>query len=265
VVAFSSLYGSRLDRELGTDDSTILFTTARRKQAINEGLAEFADLTECLVRWARFDVSGGTSEYDLNSTTTIPGGDFVRLAKPPIEFSYTDGASSQTQTLVGDDLVRRDIPWLDRYEPGWRSSTIASTVAQLPTIYYLRPDGPALWLGFWPFLGVSTGSSASVQVPYLAACPVLTSDTSQPFTFNSSVRTDLAIYHQAAVHYGASQLEKYRRDDQASDRQLQKFSGYISRYLQQVRIKGGRAWMQARTYFGQRVGGWSDPRNSNSW
>ena len=48
MTLFSSLYSARLDRELGTDDSTVLFTTARRKAAINEGQAEFADLTECL-------------------------------------------------------------------------------------------------------------------------------------------------------------------------------------------------------------------------
>jgi hypothetical protein len=143
VVAFSSLYTARLDRELGTDDSTVRFTTARRKQAINEGVAEFADLTECLVRWARFDVIGGTSEYDLNSTTTIPGGDFANFAKEPVEFNYTD-SSSNTQTLAGDDLPRRDILWLDRYQPGWRQSTVASTTRQVPSLYYVRTDGSAM-------------------------------------------------------------------------------------------------------------------------
>lgn len=257
---FSSLYGTRLDRELGTDDSTVLFTTTRRQQAINEGLKEFADLTECLTRWARFDVVGGTSEYDLNSTTTIPGGDFVRFAKEPIEFSYTD-SSSNTQTLAGDDLPRRDILWLDRYMAGWRQSTIASTTMQIPGLYYVRPDGPALWLGFTPQIGVGPNSSASVRVPYVASCPSLTSSTDVPYTFNSSARTDLTVYHQASVHYAAHQLEKLRRDDQASDRQLQKFMGYVSRYVQSMRIKGGRAIQTARSYFGRRAGGWSDPRS----
>ena len=42
-----------------------------------------------------------------------------------------------------------------------------------------------------------------------------------PFTFNSSVRTDLNTYHQGLVHYAAHQMEKLRKDDQASDRQRQ--------------------------------------------
>lgn len=73
---FSSLYGNRLDEELGTDDSTVLFTTARRKRAINRGADEFSKLTQCLVRRATFTVTGGTAEYDLNSTQVIPAGDF---------------------------------------------------------------------------------------------------------------------------------------------------------------------------------------------
>jgi hypothetical protein len=266
---FSSLYGTRLDRELGTDDSTVLFTTARRKQAINEGLGEFADLTECLVRTINIPITGGTSEYDLNSTLNIPAGDFVRFSKEPIEFSYFLAASSQTQTISGQSLPRRDVRWLDEYEPGWRQSTIASTTMQIPSKHYVRADGPALFVGFTPQPGVASGDSASFKVSYIAQSPTLTSDTNYPYTFNSSVRTDLAIYHQAGVHYAASQLEKLRRDDQASDRQLQKFMGYVTRYLQQMRVKGGRSMMTARSYFGRRTGGWSDPRSrdprTGSW
>jgi len=258
---FSSLYTTRLDRELGTDDSTTLFTTARRKQAINEGVSEFADLTECLVRTISIPIVGGTAEYDLNSTLNIPAGDFVRFGKEPIEFSYFLAASSQTQTLSGQDLPRRDVRWLDLYQPGWRQSTIASTTMQVPSLHYVRADGPGLFVGFVPQPGVASGDSASFLVPYIAQAPTLVNDTSLPYTFNSSVRTDLATYHQAAVHYAASQLEKLRRDDQASDRQIQKFMGYVTRYLQSMRVKGGRAMMTARSYFGRRAGGWSDPRS----
>lgn len=268
MTQFSSLYGTRLDRELGTDDSTVLFTTARRKAAINEGVTEFADLTECLTRWAQFPIVGGTSEYDLNSTLLIADGDFSDFATEPVEYNYTD-SSSNTQTLSGNDLPRRDIQWLDRYSPGWRQSTTASTTMQVPSIYYVRIDGPSMFLGFFPQPGVSTNSSASVRVPYIASAPTLVNDTSQPYTFTGAVREDLSIYHQAAVHYAAHQLEKFRRDDQASDRQLQKFMGYVSRYVQGMRIKGGRAIMTARGYFNKRAGGWSDPRSrdpkTGSW
>ncbi len=252
MVQFSSLFGTRLDRELGTDDSTVLFTSARRKAAVNEGAVEFANLTGCLTRWATFTGTGGTSEYDLNSTTIIAGGDFGGFAKEPVEFRYVD-ASSNVIELSGDSLPRRDIPWLHQYRPSWRLSTVASSVMQLPELYYERLDGSARFLGFTPV--PSTGSSASftVRVPYLADAPVMTSDTNEPFTFNSSVRLDLSGYHQGLVHYAAHQLEKLRRDDQASDRQLQKFLGYVSRAIQDMRVRGPRAIRQARNYFSRRT------------
>ena len=138
MTLFSSLYTGRLDRELGTDDSTVLFTTARRKAAVNEGQAEFADLTECLQRTATVSMRGGssgvgplslpTAEYDLTSTTVIPDGDFVRFSKDQVQFIYTDGSSNVT-IITGDDLPRRDVPWLNRFVPGWQQSTTASSAA----------------------------------------------------------------------------------------------------------------------------------------
>lgn len=252
MVAFSSLYGTRLDRELGTDDSTVLFTTARRKAAVNEGAVEFANLTGVLTRWVTFTGTGGTAEYDLNSTTIIPAGDFGGYAKEPVEFRYVDASSNVTE-LSGDALPRRDIPWLNQYRPSWRLSTVASSIMQLPELYYERIDGGARYLGFTPT--PSTGSSASftVRVPYLAEAPAMSATTDEPFTFNSSVRTDLSGYSQGLVHYAAHQLEKLRRDDQASDRQLQKFLGYVSRCLQDMRVRGPRAIRQARNYFATRT------------
>lgn len=252
MTQFSSLYTGRLDRELGTDDASILFTTARRKAAVNEGIREFADLTECCVRWSTVTVSGGTAEYDLLSTTVITDGDFARLGKENVEFRYTD-AGSNTLEISGDDLLRRDVLWLDRYQSGWRLSTVASSVSQLPSAYYTRADGSHLWLGFTPVPSTGSSASASFRFPYIAQPAVLTSDTSEPYTFNSSVRTDLRPFHQAAVHYAAYQLEKLRRDDQASDRQLQKFMGYVQKYASIMRVKGGRTLSAARTYFGKRA------------
>lgn len=252
MVAFSSLYGTRLDRELGTDDSTVLFTTARRKSAVNEAAFEFSQLTNCLTRWVTFTGTGGTSEYDLNSTTIIAAGDFGGFANEPVEFTYTD-ASSHVTILSGDSLPRRDISWLDQYRPSWRLSTVASSVAQLPQIYYQRIDGAQYLLGFTPV--PSTGSSASftVKVPYQADAPTMVNDADQPFTFAGANRTDLAQYHQGLVHFAAHHLEKLRRDDQASDRQLQKFLGYVSRYLQNQIQKGPKAIRQARNYFSSRI------------
>jgi hypothetical protein len=72
VTQFSTLYTSRLDEELGTDDSTTLFTTARRKAAINRGLEQFAELTECYVRWSTLVITSTAAEYDLNTRSPRP-------------------------------------------------------------------------------------------------------------------------------------------------------------------------------------------------
>lgn len=256
MTQFSSLWQRLLTQELGTDDSTQLFTDARRQAGINDGIAEFADLTECFVRVSSQTWPGGTLEIDLNSTTVIADGDFVRLAaKQSPEVQYTD-ASSNVQIIAGDDLRQVDVAWLHRFEPGWRTSTVASSVSQLPQRFYVRPDGGSLYFGLWPT--PSTGSSASIKVliPYVAKPPVLQStDASvEPYTLTSIARADLRIYHKACVHYGAHQLEKLRRDDQASDRQLQRFLGYVTRYLQSMRQKGGTALTFTRTYFRRSLG-----------
>lgn len=248
---FSSLYGARLDEEINTDDRTVLFTTDRRKNAINRGATEFANLTQCLVRRQTFTIIGGTAEYDLNSTSVITAGDLNFLDPDGLEFRYTD-ASSNVTILARDTLPRRDIDWLNQNEPGWRLSTVASSVMQLPRYHYIRYDGPAQFLGFVPT--PSTGSSASAQgmLTYVASAPVMVNDTDQPFTFNSSVRIDLNTYHQGIVHYAAHIMEKLRGDDQRSDRQLQRFMGYVTRYFTDRRIPGGRQIRQAKNYFQRR-------------
>ena len=242
---FSSLYTTYLTQELGSEDSTILFTDSRRKRAVKDGIAQFADLTECLARTYTLTVTSTAYEYDLNAI-----GDFARMAaNQDIAFQYTDASSNLTVVAGRTDLPMRTVAYLDNYEPGWRQSSV-STSMQLPSATYLRPDGPALWLGFTP--PPSSGSSASMlakvpYVPYLASSAVST--TTEPWTINSSARTDLRPYFMAPVHYAAHQLEKLRRDDAASDRQLQKFIGYVQRYLSDKRQKGGTVLTHARQYF----------------
>lgn len=250
MAVFSSLYGTRLDRELGSADSTQLFTTARRKSAINEAQEEFARLTNCLERRSSITIVGWTGEYDLNSAAVLSGQDFYEWAPRGVEFRYTDATSNVT-VLHGDALPRRDPNWLDRYAPGWDVSTWTSTTVmpQLPSYWYERFDGGARYLGFTPL--PSSGSSASMEavITYQARPSPMTSDTNEPYTVNSSRRFDLRPYHQALVHYAAHQLEKLRRDDQASERQLQRFLGYVTQYLQAMRKKGGTSLTFARTYF----------------
>lgn len=245
---FSSLYGARLDEELGTDDSTVLFTTARRKAAINLGVQRFAELTECFTRQSTVTLTGGTGEYDLNSSLVIAGEDFVRFSKEPVQFHYVD-ASNNLTVLEGDDLQRRDIPWLNRYAPSWQINTAPSSVAQFPEFYYERMDGGARYLGFTPTPSTGSSASAYAVVPYIARPAPMTSDTNEPFQVGAEVRRDLRDYHQAAVHYGAHQLEKLRKDTEASNRQLQLFMGYVTAWFQNHRPKGGLSLTFGRNYF----------------
>ncbi len=263
MTQFSSLWGRLLTQELGTEDSTQLFTDDRRKAGINDGLQEFADITECFVRVSSVTWPGGTLEIDLNDSSIVASQDYARLAsKQSVEFRYTDAAGNVTY-LSGDDLRQTDVAWLNRYEPGWRTSTVASSMMQIPFRYYLRPDGGSLWLGMVPV--PSTGSSASMAalVPYVARPAVLSASTSEAFTASGAVRADLRVYHRAAVHYAAHQLEKLRRDTEASDRQLQRFMSYVARYSQSLRQKGGTALTFARQYFRRSLGAGdqgTDPR-----
>src|SRR6185295_5425469 len=131
----------------------------------------------------------------------------------------------------------------------------------MPEFYYERSAGGAKYLGFTPV--PSTGSSASMKaiVPYLARPAVMTSDTNEPFQDASGlVRRDLRDYHQASVHYAAHQLNKLRRDYEESERQLRLFLGYVSRWFQNNRVKGGNAVTMARSYFRTRNAAAQDPR-----
>lgn len=247
-MTFAHLYSSGLTRELGNEDASQLFTTDRRKAAINEGMQEFADLTECFQRQSTITLTGGTAEYDLLSTLVITEGDFVRLSTEQVQVRYVD-ASSQLTILAGDDLRQETIGTLNRYTPGWQDSSVASTAMQMPSAYYTRADGAAFYLGFYPV--PSTGSSATMTaiLPYIAHPQPLTSDTQEPFATATGYRTDLRPYHQALVHYAASQMEKLRRDLEASAVQLQMFMGYVQRYRESLRKKQGRQILPAVSYF----------------
>jgi hypothetical protein len=252
MVQFSSLYSARLDRELGTDDASVLFTTARRKAAVNEGATEFANLTGILTRWVTFTGTGGTAEYDLNSTTIIPDGDFGGFAKEPVEFRYVDASSNvielsgrcaaQTRHSVARPVSAR-LAAVDRGE--LRHAAAGKLLRAdgrrrlLPRVYAGSVDGFECELHRARALhgGCAGDDQRHERAVHVRGCGAWRS----------------LPYHQGVVHYAAHQLEKLRRDDQASDRQLQKFLGYVSRCLQDMGTRGPKAIRQARNYFASRI------------
>lgn len=248
MTQFSSLYGSRLDRELGSADSTQLFTTARRKAAINEGIQQFADLTECYR--SSDDLPWASKQRELNLSTFAGADNVVRLDAEGVVFTYTDSAGTAI-VVAGDDLPRVDRTWLSRYRPGWQTSTVSTGTVQLPSAYYVNAQSGELVLGLTPTPSAgSTNATLTCRVSFIARPLTLTADTDEPFNdSNGNGRSDLRIYHQAVVHYAAAQLEKYRRDSQASAEQMQAFMGYVQRYIGASKRKGGQAIALATSYF----------------
>ena len=249
---FAHLYSSALDYELCTDDSTRLFTTARRKQAINEGVEQFADLTEAFTRQSTITSSHGVGEYNLLSTVVVAGGDFMRLAKQRPEYQLHSSGSTVTVTYIsGENFVRRNVEWLNQYEPGWRTST-----AGTPRYYYEREDGGRRYFGLFPPPEIGSSEIGKVILPYVAKPQTMTSDTDVPFALASTavgpstgIRTDLDVFHQGIVHYAAYKLEKLRADQGASQSQMQQFLAWVQRYVASKKPKGGQTVKHAKSYF----------------
>lgn len=237
---FDDLYGARLNVELNNSDSNQLYTSTRRQQAINDGLAEFASLTECYVRRATLTISCNTAEYNLSTLT-----DYTRMAVHGLpEYRLTSSGSSGTTTvLAGDDFPQREELWNNREASGWQSTT-----PRTPTGWYLRPDGGRLWFGLDARPRIGSSETAVVRVPYVARPAALTSSTDVPFTDTTGTRVDLTDYHQAAVHYAASRLLPLIGDYEGSQTQFQRFLGYVTRFLQFSRPKGGQRVTFGRNY-----------------
>lgn len=238
MASFLELYGALLDRELGSADRTQLFTVVRRQAAINEAQGEFVRLTEALVRELVFTLVDAVAEYDLESRAS----DYWQLARQGVEVSQTD-ANGNVTVYAGDDLPRRDVVWLNREDPGWRTAS-----AGTPTCYYLREEAGTTKLGFSPAPDIAAGEFWTARVPYVAQPADLVADTDEPFTVNGNSAARLRPWHKSLAHYAAAQLELLRRDSAAHDLQMQRFTGYVTQYLQAHRPRGGTHVVFARDY-----------------
>lgn len=237
---FLELYGAALDRELGSADRTVLFTTARRQQAINDAQRAWVRETECLVREGSVEVAQEVAEYDLESRFS----DFWWLAPRGVVLVQDDG-TDQTY-LTGEDFPQRQVEWLDRYEPGWRQAP-----AGTPTCWYPRTDDGRLFLGLSPAPDIPADELWSLTVAYVAQPTDLSADTDEPFSINDNPAAHLRAWHPALVHYAAAQLELLRRDRQAYDLQLSRWAQWVVDYLQRYRPRGGQTVEFARDYRGE--------------
>lgn len=243
---FSQLWGDDLSVELGTNDTAVLFTDARRKHAVNQGYRQFADLTECALQRSSITVSSSAQEFNLTSSSVLAGSSgFLRLAAEGPAYIKTDTAGNQEIYAGDEDFPQRAIPFLDSDDQGWRSTSTPGN----PSGWYLRSSGGRLLIGLDRPADVSTSETAELIIPFVMNPSSLTSDTQIPFAQSSNHRNDLYPYHQACVHYAAHQMEKLRRDDERAEKQLQLFMGYVQRFVQQSRKKGTNAVRSARNYF----------------
>lgn len=237
---FEFLSGPALNIELNSADSNVLYLSTRRQQAINDAQEEFADLTECYIRQSSITVSCNTAEYQLLSSGTLGGStDYVRLAKQGPEYRVLSSGSSGTWLtwISGDlDFPQRSIEFRNNEMIGWRQSTTPTT----PTGYYLRADDGNLYFGLDQRPKVGSSQHAELIIPYVARPVPMTSTGDVPFTLSGVTRTDLNTYHRALPHYAAYKLLPLTGDDQGAQGQLQKFMGYVTRFLQNARPKGGQ-------------------------
>lgn len=157
----------------------------------------------------------------------------------------SSGSTKSTSFSAGNEVFpRREIPWLNQYHDGWRGSTGGT-----PEGFYFRADGGQMFLGLTPPPRITSSQTGKVIFPYIAKPSSMSSDTDVPFTLGSTYRTDLEPYHQASVHYAAYQLEKLRRDMEASQAQLQQFLGFVERYKRNTEPMGPQQVRLGRNYF----------------
>lgn len=250
-MTFLELYSTELTRELGSADTTALFTTARRKAAINAAQLKFVEKTECLKRNTTIPIVDGTGEYDIEATVTDFG--FIAADGPSIKITH----GSTVRYLQGDDLPFTTITRLNTDEPNWRAAS-----AGTPMAYYLDVDGGALNLGFTPAPDISGTDTWLVMLPYVAVPPDMSADADEPFTISSNPIKRLRFFHRLLVHYAAYDLEKFRKDIGRSAAQLQLWEAGIQEYLGHAKPKNGSMVRLARDYRRPRMDVRRDPRVS---
>lgn len=236
-MTFLQLYGDELDRELGSADRSQLFTLARRKAAINAGQLEWVKRTECFQKQTTVAIADGTQEYDLEATIA----DFGWIAKQGVSIKIVSGA--HTRYIEGDDLVVTSINRLNIEEPGWRA-----VAASTPTKVYIRRDGGAVNLGFHPAPDITGTDVWTAIVPYVLIPADMSADADVPFTLSSNPLQSMRPWHRALAHYGAYDLEKFRKDQARAGAQLQLFELEVAKFTGTEKPKNGSHVRFARVY-----------------
>jgi hypothetical protein len=239
---FLELYGERLNRELGSEDVTELFTTARRKAAVNEAALEFVNKTECFQKQVEVALTDEQREYDLEAV--ISANDFLWVYHQGVEYRHTDADGNVTYR-ADQEFPRKDIPALNREYSNWRNAS----ATQLPASWSLRRDGGQVYLGLSEPPEIGASESAAVLIPYVAKPTEQTDDSEVPFTVSADALEVMEPWLQGIVHYAAALLEPLRKNYAGEQRQRNLFAGVVADYLQRQRPKGGQSILVARNYY----------------
>jgi hypothetical protein len=239
-VQFNELYGPALDHELGSYDTTQLFTTLRRKNAINRAHKEFARLAKIsLSREVIIPVTTGTAQYDLDAASVQR---FVMFGRAPLRLRHNTVA---TGARTVESLIVRSTAYLDEVAPGWRDTTSSGA----PQYIAHDPLNGVNYLRFSPTPSIPASETWELVVPIQANAADMTNDTDVPF----DGRPDVEPYHWALAHFAAGILERLRKDPEAEQVQVQKFGAYLEDWnAKSTRPPGAhkRVFMQ-RDYLGE--------------
>ena|SRR6478736_2590759 len=237
---FSELFGEAISHELGSQDTTQLFTTVRRKAAINRAQKEFARLAKIsLSREVVIPVINGTLLYNLDTASVNR---FVSFGRPPVRLRVTTTATGAKQAT---SLVLRSTAWLDESRPGWRDSQSSGFP---DTIGYDPRDG-INYLAFVPKPSIPAAETWELVVPIQANAADLVNDADVPF----DGRPDVEPFHWALAHFASAILERLRKDPDAEKTQIAKFGAYVEDWnAKSTRPPGAhKRVLQQRDYLGE--------------
>lgn len=244
-MTFLELYGTKLDRELGTADRVQRFTTALRKEYVNEGQRKFNEQTSCYIKRFAIALIDGTAEYDLEATGTITDADYLWPSKTDASLRRYDGAGTANTDYTyveGPELPYKTEQELNQTRSGWRAEADG-----VPTAWTLRPDGGSFYLVLVPAPDVPAGETWTLYWPYVAQPADMTSDTHEPYGLASS-RTTLRPYHDAILAYAAAQCEKLRKNYEGMERQMKFFAAGVSKYHADQQPQRGSSIRLAQDY-----------------
>lgn len=244
-MTFADLYGTDMDTELGTQDRTQRFTTALRKRYANEGQRVFNEHTGCYVKRAEVAVTDDVAAYDLDATSVIAAGDYLRPSKTSASLRMYDGAGSDPDDyryVEGPDLPFKAEETLNQTRPNWRAESPGT-----PDCWTLREDGTGVYFTLVPPPSVTAGETWVVLWPYVAQPADMTDDAHEPYG-NATPKTTLRPYHRGILHYAAAQLEKRRKNYEGVERQMKLFGAYVAKFKADQARPNGQLIRLAHNY-----------------